>query len=207
MRCFLALTAAASLILNGGCSSKPARIMPPTIDAVAAGKAAITEYDANGNGQIDGSELDKAASIKATLSKVDKNSDKGVSAEEITDRINAWKESKVGIMGCNVRVNLDGKPLENATITLLPEKFLGPAVKPATGKTGPQGSAMLTVDDPDLKAKRISGVQCGLYRVEITADGGKPIPAKYNTETTLGEEVAQDAHWVQTGLVFDLKSK
>ena len=125
----------------------------------------------------------------------------------ITDRIKAWKESKIGIMSLSCRVNLDGKPLEGATIEFVPEKFLGAAVKPAKGTTGPGGSAMCTVDDPDLAAKRITGAQCGLYKVIITGPAGKTVPSKYNTATTLGEEVAQDARWVQSGLVFDLKSK
>src|SRR5688572_27289210 len=114
-----------------GCTSRPSRIMPPTIDAAQAGKDAVAEYDKNGNGQIDGAELDSVPGVKAALDKVDKNSDKQVSAEEITDRINAWKESKIGIMSLSCRVNVDGKPLEGADIVFVPEKFLGPAVKPA----------------------------------------------------------------------------
>ena len=41
-------------------------------------------------------------------------------------------------------------------------------------------------------------------RVEITAPGLN-IPAKYNTETTLGQEVALDAKGIQEGISFDLK--
>lgn len=190
-----------------GCSSKPSRIMPPEINPAKAGTDAIAEYDKNGNSQIDGAEFDAVPALKAALDKIDTNSDKQVSAEEITNRINAWKESKIGIMSLSCRLNLDGKPLEGATITFIPEKFLGPAVKPAKGTSGPGGSAMCTVDDPDLAAKRISGAQCGFYKVEIVGPAGKTVPGKYNTSTTLGEEVAQDARWVQSGLTFDLKSK
>lgn len=194
-------------LLAVGCSSKPARIMPPSIDAAQAGKDAISEYDKNGNSQIDGAEFDSVPALKAALDKIDRNSDKQVSAQEITDRINAWKESKIGIMSLSCTVNLDGKPLEGATITFVPEKFLGPNVKPAQGKSGPGGSAMLKVDDPDLAAKRLSGAQCGFYKVEIVGPTGKSVPAKYNTSTTLGEEVAQDSNWMLRGLVFDLKSR
>ena len=199
------------MLLSGlamlGCSNKPDRIYPPAIDAVQAGKDAIQQYDTNGDGLIGGDELNKAASIKAALAKIDQDNDKQVSAEEITARINAWKESKIGITSLACRVSIDGKPAEGATVTFIPEKFLGPAVKPAKGIVSPQGMAMLTVDDPALAAKRIQGAQCGLYRVEITSDK-KSIPAKFNTDTTLGEEVAQDAAWAMRGTAnFDLKTK
>ena len=49
-------------------------------------------------------------------------------------------------------------------------------------------------------------MQLGYYRIEVTSDN-KKIPAKYNTETTLGLEVSPisddaDSYSVQT---FDLK--
>jgi hypothetical protein len=194
-------------LLIAGCSSRPARIWPPTIDAGQAGEDAITEYDKNGNGQIDGDEFDAVPALKAALNKVDKDSDKQVSADEITKRIYEWQESRVGIYPLSCRVTLDGKPLANAEITFVPEKFLGPYVKPAKGKSGPNGSAMLTIDDPDLAAKRFSGAQCGFYKIEVTG-GGKTLPSKYNASTVLGEEVARDANWAQSGVVIlDLKSK
>jgi hypothetical protein len=181
--------------------------MPPEIDAEKAGNEAISAYDKNGNGTVDGAELDAVPAFKSAMTQLDTNSDGQISAEEVTARINAWKESKVGITSLMVRVNLDGKPLEGATVEFIPEPFLGPDVKPAKGTTGQGGSASCTVDDPDLAAKRISGAQCGFYKVTITGGSGKTIPSKYNTHTTLGAEVAQDADWVQSELEFDLKSR
>ena len=46
-------------------------------------------------------------------------------------------------------------------------------------------------DDPG------TGMCPGFYRVEITK--GNEIPAKYNTATILGEEVAGDALWQASG--------
>src|SRR5689334_1512584 len=94
--------------LIAGCSGKPARVMPPTIDAVQAGKDAIAEYDKNGNGQIDGAELDNVPGVKAALNEIDKDGDKQVSADEITKRINVWMERKTGIMSLPCQVKLDG---------------------------------------------------------------------------------------------------
>ena len=52
--------------------------------------------------------------------------------------------------------------------------------------------------DPSVK-----GLSPGFYRVEITKDG-ETIPAKYNTETTLGAEAAGGREG-NSGLTFDLQ--
>ena len=72
----------------------------------------------------------------------------------------------------------------------------------AAGKTDQNGMAMLSV--PTKGPGDPPGVAPGFYRVEITAPGMN-IPAKYNTETTLGQEVALDAKGIQEGINFDLK--
>ena len=196
------------LSLLAGCAGKPSRILPPAIDAEQAGLDAVSEYDKNANDQIDGAELDAVPGVKAALKALDKNTDGQVSAQEITDRINLWKERKTGIMSLSCHVTLDGRPLENAEVTIVPEKFLGPEVKPAKGTTGSDGRAMLAIDDAELKAQRINGAQCGFYKVEIVAPAGRSLPARYNTSTTLGAEVSPDADWANTGgIEFDLKSK
>lgn len=197
------------LVLLGvvGCSGRPSRIMPPDINADQAGKDAIAAYDKNGNGMVDGEELNAVPAFKAALKQLDTDSDGKVSAAEVTKRINAWKESKIGLTSLTVNVTLDGKPLEGATIEFVPESFLGPAVKPAKGTTDKDGIASCTIDDPELAAKRYTGAQCGFYKVTVTGGAGKTIPSQYNTDTTLGAEVAQDADWAQTGLTFGLKSK
>jgi hypothetical protein len=48
------------------------------------------------------------------------------------------------------------------------------------------------------------GVAPGFYRVEITKSG-ETIPAKYNTDTILGQEAAIDAKGIREGIKFDLK--
>jgi hypothetical protein len=52
-------------------------------------------------------------------------------------------------------------------------------------------------------------VQPGLYRVEVSkmVNGKETIPSKYNTETTLGVEVAQESPAMIFGAHFDLKSE
>ena len=100
---------------------------------------------------------------------------------------------------------MDGKPLSGAMVTLEPESFLGNAVKPATGVTV-DGTADMSIAEQYRPAPSLWGVYCGLYKVRISKQQGglEAIPSKYNTETTLGCEVALDAPGAANGLVFRL---
>lgn len=173
-----------------GCSGKPGRLLPPDIPA-EAGQEAVTKYDGNGNGAIDGDELAKVPALKAALSRVDKNGDGQVSADEINERIEAWRASRTALMRYVVTVQRDKRPLDGATVTLVPEGFLGSAVKTAKGTTRGSGSASIEIsNNPDE-----SGVQLGYYRIEVTkpdASGKEQLPARFNTETELGVEVSRD---------------
>ncbi len=178
---------------------EPPRILPPKIDPRAAGAAAIKQFDANGDGKISGKELDKCPGLKAAIDQVDRNGDGTITAEEIAARIKAWQDSKLGRMSLGCRVTHNGKPLAGAEVKFVPEKFLGDNLKIATGKTNAAGVTMITATNG-----RFPGVPPGFYRVEITKPGEK-IPAKYNTQTILGQEVALDAQGIREGIRLDLK--
>ena len=189
-----------------GCGG-PSRIHPPGIDADAAGPAAIQEYDANKDGAIAGDELAKAGSIRQAFARIDgavegSSPDQKVTAEEITARINQWKESRVGRMALQCTVKYRGMPLEGATVTFVPEKFLGENVQAANGTTDRNGTAVVRIPDVDPP-----GVAPGLYKVEISKQvgGQEQVPPQYNTQTILGQEVANDAIGMETGIIFNLK--
>ena len=181
-----------------GCPRGPSRIHPPSINASAAGNQAIEMFDANKDGKISGDELDKCPGVKAALAQIDLTGSGAVTADMITARIKAWQDSKLGRMSFSCRVTHNGRPLRGAEVKFVPEKFLGENVKVATGKTDQNGMAMIYI--PDVTPP---GLAPGLYRVEITKAGVK-IPAKYNTETILGQEAALDAEGIQEGVVFEL---
>jgi hypothetical protein len=199
------LVVAASLgavLFGAGCFGRgPSRVVPPSIDASAAGTAAIRQYDKDGDGKISGAELDSAPSLKAALAQIDANGDGAISADEITARIRQWQGSKVGRMPRPVTVLRRGQPLEGATVKLVPEEFLGGNMPVGSGTSNASGlvfpSAPTTgIDDP------MEGMPPGFYRVEVTKDG--EIPSQYNSDTTLGLEVALDAEGIQEGTVFNL---
>ena len=61
--------------------------------------------------------------------------------------------------------------------------------EPGSGVTDAGGRAVISY--PYAADPTVQGLPPGFYRVEITKDGEK-IPAKYNTDTILGIEVAND---------------
>lgn len=194
-----ALTLVAVFLCGSGCTRKPSRVHPPSIDADAAGSAAMEAYDTNKDSKVAGDELLKAPSLKAAIDTLDLDKDKSVSAEEITKRIVAWQDSKRGLTTMIITVTYRNQPLEGAKIVFEPEAFLGENVKPATGTTDQRGMANMTTEGPEKL-----GVALGLYKVKITKDG-MDIPAKYNEQTTLGIEVGPDGGGMEEDIRFDLQ--
>ncbi len=193
------------VMIVGGCFGRgPGRVRPPSIDAGSAGREAIRQYDANGDGVVKGEELDKAPSLKAALKKLDQNGDGAVDAAEVSARIRQWQDSKVGKMGVSCIVTFNKKPLAGAKVTFEPEKFLGPNMKICVGTTDEHGAASLS---EETATDNLPGCPPGLYLVRISKqEGGKElVPAKYNSQTILGVEIALDAEGMQEGsLHFDL---
>jgi hypothetical protein len=181
-----------------GCDRKPDRAEVPTLDPAAIASGAMAAYDTNSDGSVAGEELEKAASItdhaELTVKMIDKNGDGQISKEEVQNRVQEWIDSKVGILSFHCLVKLDGKPLEGATVKYVPESFMGGAVEEATGTTDETGAAVLAIAQEKLPShlKGINGMRSGFYKVQITHPTTS-IPAKYNTETILGHEVASDS--------------
>jgi hypothetical protein len=175
----------------GGCGSRPGRVATPKVDAQAAGNAAVTEYDRDGNGALDEAELKNCRALWSKRGEIDGDHNAQLSADEIADRIAAWQKTRVGfITGYKCKVLLDGKPLSGAVVDLVPEKFLGENIKPASGAADNTAIASLAVADSELPAdlRGIRGVHYGLYRVKISHPT-KTLPEQYVNGTELGCEI------------------
>ncbi|MBA4105042.1 MAG: hypothetical protein C0485_04730 [Pirellula sp.] len=202
---------ASLLAALAGCSGGPSRVQPPSISASGAASEAMTAYDKDSDGFIAGAELDAAPALKAAMATLDADSDGKVSEAEIEQRIEAWQEKGLGLMSVTCRVTMDGKGLDGATVVFEPEPFLGTNVKPGQGFTSGGGMATTSI----LKENRPSadyppGLQFGLYKVKISkqVNGAETIPAKYNTETILGQQVSTDDPAIEAqAMRFELKSK
>lgn len=173
-----------------GCSGAQSRLAQPGIDSRAA-TAAIERYDSDGDGMIGGEELAKVPSFKAAMKRIDKDGDGKVSAAELEDRLAVWLNSQLALTRVVAVVRQNGRPLADAEVTFVPESFLGSEVKSAKGITDASGTAYVKISDhPDER-----GVHLGFYRVEVSKkkpDGTEALPARYNTNTEIGVEVAPD---------------
>jgi len=181
----------AALGIMAGCSSGPPALRAPYLDPDSAAEDAIELYDKDGDELLSLAELEACPGILASISAYDKNGDQQVSAEEISQRLQRFVDSKVAVGRLIVSVLLDQSPLEGATVRFIPENYLGDEIKPAEGQTNGSGTAAMGVAKEELpeSQKELVGVHFGTYRVEITHPSVS-IPAKYNTETTLGFEPA-----------------
>ena len=200
----------AILLIPVGCSGGPDAVPIASFDPNQAADQAMEIYDQDQDGYIAGEELEQAAGINAALERIDANQDGKVSGDEMVERIRAWQQMSIGYMNFNVDFTMDGRPLAGATVTFDPEPFLEDAIAPAVGMTTMAGSTAPSIPkeqraSPDLPP----GIQAGLYLVRVSkmVDGKETIPAKYNTATILGQEVAKDDPAINNKQVaFQLKS-
>lgn len=201
--------AALLLVLAAGCRYQLPALKPPKFDKETASAAAMEQYDTNSDGKIDKTELKSAPGISFSVDRIDSNEDGEITAEEISDMIQEnWIDAGAGIMRVAVEVTMRGRPLSGATVTFEPEAFLGDVIFPATGVTDDTGYAAMSMALENMPDKNNrSGCKPGLYLVRISkeVDGKELVPAKYNTETTLGVEVASRASYMPGAAQFDLR--
>jgi uncharacterized protein YceK len=199
MRLFLLALALAGTV--AGCSKVVQSERPrPTYDAQGIAQAALSSYDKNKNGQIDGAELDACPGLRAALPALDKNKDRSLSASEIKERVEYY--AALGEVNLTITVNLDDRPLAGATITVEPEPFMGTSLKTATATTDKDGSAGLFLMD----GGSFVSLPAGLYRIRVTKEGMN-IPARFNTQTTLGREVVLAPRQGEVAIDLVLRSR
>ncbi|MEQ8850010.1 hypothetical protein [Botrimarina sp.] len=199
------------MVLSVGCSYGPRAVRPVDVDPDEAAAEAMALYDADSDGSLAGEELLGVPGVVMAMRFYDADTDGRVTQEEIRERIAGWEDQGLGFKPMGVRVTLDGRPVADAEVKLIPEPYLGDAVKPAAGTTLPDGSANVSVKQEDLPAalkqrgRPFYGVTGGTYKIEITG-GDTPIdPAKIDPSTPLGVEVAYDT--IQTNFHLNLRSR
>ena len=193
-----------------GCGYSAARVEPVDIDPSDASSAAMEMYDKDGDDALGEQELVAVPGIKRYYGQYDRDGDTKVSREEISQRFEDWANNRLALHSARVLVHLDGRPLGGATVTFVPEAYLGPNVKPAIGITQSNGVATLSHAHEDLpktaSGRPIPGVTSGTFKVEITHPSIK-IPPRYNQSTELGEEVAFDLNQTGAPTLLSLRSK
>ena len=167
----------------------PPRVKLPPLDPADAGRQAMATFDTDGDGSLSNGELTQCPGLSSSMATVDKDKDGQVTEAEIRERLEEHRATGVALTSINCMVYLDGRPLEGASIRFVPEGFQGEGIQMAVGETGRGGSTTLAIPGAELP-----GIHCGFYRVEISrknAADNEGLPAKYNSESVLGQEVTQ----------------
>ena len=175
-----------AILVLAGCIQRTPSVALPSYSADKISSAAIVALDTNHDNMLDAEELEKAPGLKAALKNIDEDKDGRISAAEIESRIDAYAKAKVGLRNETYSFTLNGEPLADAHIVFTPEPFFGDSIRQGEGRTDKTGSTALKIE-----GNSILGMTCGMYQISVSkknASGKETIPAKYNTETTLGYE-------------------
>jgi Ca2+-binding EF-hand superfamily protein len=189
--------------IHAGCGQSASRVQQPKYNR-DAGTAALERFDTNHDGVISGTEFNAVPSLKSAMPRIDQNHDGSLSADEINRAVHTWIDSHLALMPVMAFVNLDGRPLGDAEITLEPEEFLGESVQTAHGKTDSDGFTTLSSADTHGH-----GVQLGWYRVILSKKNGEreTVPERFNSKSELGLEVTPENAMGLQHLTWDLSSR
>jgi hypothetical protein len=190
-----------------GCSSSesnnPAEAPAPKYDPDAVTKAILAAFDKDNSGSLEPGEVNPACpALHQAFAAIDGSRDRKLSAEELRKRVEAYAAVDSGTVSVGCIVTLDGAALEGATVTFVPEACMGEAVKPAVAKTNVVGHC----DQFTIDGKPHRGPAPGLYKIQVTKDGAT-IPARFNTQTTLGREVYPDGRSGEVAVELHLRSR
>lgn len=174
----------------------------PKYDAEAIAKAALADFDKDGNGSIDASEARACPALSASFAAIDTNGDRKISADEIKKRVEAYAAGSTGSVPVAILVQMDGKALVDATITLVPEACMSSVLKTATAKTNQEGLC----NEFQIDGKNYRGLAAGWYKIQVTKEGAN-VPARYNTQTTLGTEIIHDTRRGEASVQLFLGSR
>jgi hypothetical protein len=171
-------------VVTLGCSGRPGRVETPDWDPGGFAAQALEEWDGNGDQSLDAAELTGAPGLAAGAALIDQNGDKVLSLDELTNRFELYRQSKVGLCPRQLRFTYRGRPLDNAAVTLVPETFLDGVIEPAEGTTDSLGNVT-----PNAGVQGLPGMRSGYYRVKVTAPGTQ-LPVKFSDGATVGVEVS-----------------
>ena len=188
-----------ALLGCSGCSNGPKRITAPKLDAEEITNRALTEFDKNQDSVIDAEELKDSPSLSYSMVAIDRNENGELERDELMARFETYVKRKIGLRQQQILVKKKGRPLANVNVELVPAPLMEGLIVTAKGQTGPSGYAMLKSENAPAPA-----AQVGFYRAKVTSDKQK-IDAKFNTETTLGVEIAPNTDGLGTEMVIELK--
>jgi hypothetical protein len=175
-------------VLLTGCSNSPDRFDAPTVDIETAATQAVSLYDSNTDGTLSKEELAKVPGILGRLESYDHNHDGAIDGSEIQTQLGRLL-NRTGGTQLSALVTFKGRPLQGAKVVMEPEPYLGDQIQAAAAVSDGAGVAELAIP-PEYSPehlRRLKMVHYGTFKVRITHPTIQ-LPAKYNTQTTLGYE-------------------
>ena len=124
-----------------------------------------------------------------SIDQYDTNKDKSIDVEEFRSHLADLLKNKSGATQLACNVSYQGRPLAGATVIFEPETYLGDDIQAAQGVTSNAGIADMGMpaDKAPAALKNMKLIQYGTFKVRVTHPTIS-LPAKYNTDTTLGYE-------------------
>lgn len=166
--------------------SRRAAPSAPKMDPSALSARALELYDTDKNGKIDGKELDATPALAFSLRELDANRDKGLDADEIRTRLEAWNASGVTLMSPNFSCKVAGKTVKEGTLKLTPDPFMGSAFPSAQGEFL-NGACQPAAPNPG----NYQAIPLGFYSVEVSSPQGNIPPGKLGVEVFEGSQYFQ----------------
>lgn len=181
----LAIVPSVGFLLVNGCMFSESRVVAPDMDPEAMTQKCMELNDADADGFLTKTELKASPGLASALIDLDEDKDQKLSRDEIHKRFDLYVESRVGLQGLHCTITMNGRPLADAQVKLVPEPYMADYIEPAAGEVINVNTGYAEIStDPELP-----GVRPGIYRVEITSPSVEISP-KYNKETIYGIEVA-----------------
>lgn len=168
----------------------------PKLDPAGTTERVFKEFDKNNDQKLSKDELQSCPGLLTSIDRFDQDRDHAISNAEFKSKLSEIEQQGASLVSFSCIVQRGGIPIQGATVKLVPEAFMADLVKPASGVTDQEGITVPSVPEEDLPKEvrgKVRGVPCGIFRVEVTHPS-VAIPAKFNTQTTIGRLVSRRDH-------------
>jgi hypothetical protein len=189
-----------------GCNGQGSNAFPKAnVDPHEVASKIMAEYDVDGNGELSAAEIKKCPGLVMLTAgqeqllpeyRLDKDSSGTISESEFAEKLAECLNNRRQGFHCVVLYR--GRPLQGATVTLVPESFMGDVPR-ASGETDQEGTCGVSTADG------MEGAVPGIYRVEITHPTVNISP-RFNSESTISVALDPTNPYATAGIMhFDVR--
>lgn len=160
--CLQCLHLASLVAALAGCSKSSISQLRTNSPDAAAGLA-LDLYDANRDGKISQDELAKSLSLVDGRSRIDSNNDHAIDRAELVARFQKHDQMSDAV-SFSLQVLNKGAPMSGATVTYVPEPFMGEGKQSYVGTVADNGFCTLEGEQAHMPG---GSVPTGFYKVHI----------------------------------------